>query len=417
MVKMTSRICGGNISYKNISDLWYNEECSNEIEDVMENAMHDISENYQDYEFDGFPLNFIMRGDDLNYNISTYVEDNRVRISSRGIAKNSDINSLAADLPVFFGISSGIIDSVYGFYGNDECMTMVPDYPMQRTILVRPRHRDGEEAPASIKKVSFDEIGGCEEAKSELKFISFCIDNPQAVWDWGVSYKEGVLLYGPPGTGKTLLARAAATEMNAAFYPVRPSQITSKWYGEAEKNMRKVFTSARSNEPSVLFFDELDSLALDRDNSHEATTRVIATMLDEMDGIVDVPKVLVIGATNRLHAVDQALLRPGRFGKKIEVPLPDEKSLADIYRIKLRGRMADEDIDLLEIARKSRGLSGADVEFVIDQAARKKIITLMDGSMPSPISKQDIADSLEKYIRKRACMGVRDASESFVGYF
>ncbi|MCE4604465.1 MAG: AAA family ATPase, partial [Aeropyrum sp.] len=182
---------------------------------------------------------------------------------------------------------------------------------------------------------------------------------------------KGVLLFGPPGTGKTLLAKAVATESGANFIAVRGPEILSKWVGESEKAIREIFSKARQHAPAVVFFDEIDAIAPTRgtDIGTRVTERIVSQLLTELDGVSELHDVVVIAATNRPDMVDPALLRPGRLEKMIYVPPPDIESRIEILKIHTRKVPLADDVDLLEIARKTEGYTGADIEALVREAS------------------------------------------------
>lgn len=413
MKNITSVMKGGEKFYKNFCEISYNEPDDQSFFEIN-SLMHDnLSRKYDVHENES---ELVVMDDDINYGISSSDDHPGLTgIYSRGILKKPEMESLSIDIPVFFDITSTVVNSFYDFLGKELNVLLVPKYTGQRVFVVKQEKGSGK-SEAKEWKVTFDDIGGCEEAKNELRRISYCIDNPESSWKWGVGNPRGIILYGPPGTGKTLLAKATANEINASFYPVRISDITSMWYGQSEENMAEIFENARDTNPSIIFFDEIDALGMKRDGSHEATGRIVATMLSEMDGMDDCSGVLVMGATNRLPAIDPALLRSGRFEKKIEVPLPDSDSLADIYRIKLRGRNVAGKMQYKAIAEKSDGMSGADVDYVIRRAAEMKIDEEMRGRKPGKISTKDILRSIDifrKEVERTGCMASQDHHISY----
>jgi transitional endoplasmic reticulum ATPase len=238
------------------------------------------------------------------------------------------------------------------------------------------------DAPAGEEPTSFADVGGQDAARTELETICLAVKQPDAFRAWGARPPRGVLLYGPPGTGKTLLARALAHEAGARFLHVRASDVVSKWYGEAEKRMQSAFDRARAEAPTVMFFDEIDSLARNRDFSHEATHRIVSTFLENMDGLREVEGVIVLAATNRPEAVDDALLRPGRFDRLVEVPLPGREDRRAIFRVHMRraerkaarplfAELDDERWTALLDA--TNGFSGADVAETVRRALEVKV--------------------------------------------
>ncbi|HXI16257.1 MAG TPA: AAA family ATPase [Chloroflexota bacterium] len=229
---------------------------------------------------------------------------------------------------------------------------------------------------------SFDEVGGQEEAKRELQAICLAIRDPEAYRRWGARPPKGVLLYGPPGTGKTLLARCLAREAGARFIHVRATDVTSKWYGEAEKRLQAAFDRARKEAPAVIFFDEIDAIARAREDSHEATHRVVSTLLENMDGLEESKGVVVIAATNRPEAVDSALTRPGRFDRLVEVPLPNRNGRRSIFDVHLRKAEASAGRGLFEplqpedwdrLLDASEGFSGAEIEETVRRTLEAKV--------------------------------------------
>ena len=186
-----------------------------------------------------------------------------------------------------------------------------------------------------------------------------------------------------------MLSKAAAKELDANFYSINGSDILSKWYGESEKNLNALFEKAKVSSPSVIFIDEIDALMPQRDTSHEVTVRIVSLLLQEMDGIESTKGVIIMGATNRPNHIDPAFLRPGRFDLKMEVPLPDEKALQDIYHIHLSGRNLEEGMDYEKLAKASKGLTGADVKGIVNACVFNKIVKLRK-QMPDVITRSDL---------------------------
>ncbi len=227
-----------------------------------------------------------------------------------------------------------------------------------------------------IPEVSWDDIGGLEEIKQELRqTVEWPMKNPEMFKRIGIKPPRGILLFGPPGTGKTLLAKAVATESGANFIAVRGPEILSKWVGESEKAVREIFRKARMYAPVVIFFDEIDAIAPARGFSADTrvTERIVSQLLTEMDGISRIENVVVIGATNRPDILDPALLRPGRFDKIIYVPPPDANARLEILKIHTRYMPLAEDVDLYDIAQRTEGYSGADLEALVREAAMRAL--------------------------------------------
>jgi transitional endoplasmic reticulum ATPase len=223
-----------------------------------------------------------------------------------------------------------------------------------------------------VPTVHWDDIGGLEVVKQELKeAVEWPIKSPEIFERLGIKPPKGILLYGPPGCGKTLLARAVATESEANFITIKGPEVFSKWVGESEKAIREVFRKARMAAPSVIFFDELDSLVPRRGlgfGDSGVSERVISQLLTEMDGIVALEDIVVIAATNRPDIVDPAVLRPGRFDRLIYVPEPDEKSRLQIFKIYTKNMPLAKDIGLSQLVAIAKNYSGADIEALCREA-------------------------------------------------
>ncbi len=223
-----------------------------------------------------------------------------------------------------------------------------------------------------VPNVSWDDIGGLTEVRRQLtEGIELPLKSPEAFSRLGIRPAKGFLLYGPPGTGKTLLAKAVAREANANFISTKSSDLLSKWYGESEQQVSRLFKRARLVAPTVIFIDEIDSLAPARGGGMgepAVTERVVNTILSEMDGLEDLQGVVVIGATNRPALLDPALLRPGRFDELVYVPVPDSDGRRHILGIHTGTMPLDADVALDSIAERTEGYTGADLEDLVRRA-------------------------------------------------
>jgi transitional endoplasmic reticulum ATPase len=229
--------------------------------------------------------------------------------------------------------------------------------------------------------VHWDDIGGLETVKQELReAVEWPLKYPDLMEKAKVSQPKGILLYGPPGTGKTLLAKAVATESQANFIAVRGPELLSKWVGESEHAVREIFRKARQAAPCIIFFDEIDALAPARGSGADShvSERVVSQLLTELDGIVPLNNVTVIAATNRPDLIDPALLRPGRFDKIIEVPMPDEAARRQILEIHLRGKTLAKDVDLNKLAAQTSGMSGAELAGLVQTASMLAVREFID---------------------------------------
>jgi len=210
------------------------------------------------------------------------------------------------------------------------------------------------------------------------EMIELPLRHPEIFEKLGIEAPKGVLLYGPPGTGKTLLAKAVANESNAHFISISGPEIMSKFYGESEARLREIFKEAREKAPSIVFVDEIDSIAPKREEvTGEVERRVVSQMLSLMDGLEARGKVIVISATNRPNAIDPALRRPGRFDREIEIKVPDKKGRTDILNIHTRNMPLADDVDIKRIASVSHGYVGADLEYLCKEAAMKCLRRLL----------------------------------------
>jgi len=223
----------------------------------------------------------------------------------------------------------------------------------------------------SIKKIYYEDIGGLtEEIKKIREMVEIPIKRPEIFQRLGIEPPKGVLLHGPPGTGKTLLAKAVATESEANFILLNGPEVMSKFYGESEKKIRDIFDEAEKNAPSIIFIDELDAIAPKREDvSGEVERRVVSQILTMMDGLKSRGNVIVIGATNRVNALDSALRRPGRFDREIEVGVPSKEGRLQILKIHTRGMPLTKDVDLEKLAALTHGFVGADLEALTKEAA------------------------------------------------
>ncbi|OCC24282.1 AAA family ATPase [Croceicoccus estronivorus] len=245
--------------------------------------------------------------------------------------------------------------------------------------------------------VGWSDIGGLGEAQDKLKEgVELPLRNPQAFRRLGIRPAKGFLLYGPPGTGKTLLAKAVAKEAEANFISIKSSDLLSKWYGESEQQISRLFARARQVAPCVVFIDEIDSLVPARgsgDAEPQVTARVVNTILAEMDGLEDLQSVVVIGATNRPTLVDPALLRPGRFDELVYVGTPDEGGRVHILKIHTRDMPLADDVDLAAIAAQTERFTGADLEDVVRRAGLVAI--RRSGENADTVTAGDFAQALE----------------------
>ncbi|MFC7323331.1 CDC48 family AAA ATPase [Halorubrum rutilum] len=224
-----------------------------------------------------------------------------------------------------------------------------------------------------VPDVSWDQVGGLEDTKERLReTIQWPLEYPEVFEELDMQAAKGVLMYGPPGTGKTLLAKAVANESESNFISIKGPELLNKYVGESEKGVREVFSKARENAPTIVFFDEIDSIASERgQNSGDSGVgeRVVSQLLTELDGLESLEDVVVIATTNRPDLIDSALLRPGRLDRHVHVPVPDEDARRKILEVHTRNKPLADDVDLDALARKTEGYVGADLEAVAREAS------------------------------------------------
>ncbi len=244
-----------------------------------------------------------------------------------------------------------------------------------------------------VPTITYEDIGGLpDEIKQIREMIELPLKHPELFEKMGIEPPKGVLLHGPPGTGKTLIAKAVANESNANFFTLSGPEIMSKFYGQSEENLRNIFKEAIENAPSIIFIDEIDSIASKREETHgDVERRVVAQLLAILDGLNERGKVIVIGATNRINSLDLALRRPGRFDREIEIGIPNRKGRKEILEIHTRGMPLSESVNLDKFSEMTHGYSGADLQALCKEAAIRTLrkilpeIDLEQESIPAEI--------------------------------
>ena len=271
--------------------------------------------------------------------------------------------------------------------------------------LVRPSAL--REVLVELPNVHWSDIGGMSRVKQELaEAVEWPLRRPDAFKRLGISPPKGILLFGAPGTGKTMLAKAVATESEANFIAVNGPELLSKWVGESEKAVRKIFEKARQASPAIIFLDEIDSIAPKRGLSADShvTERVVNQLLTEMDGLRELKDVVVMAATNRPDMVDSALLRPGRFDRIILVDVPDEEARLEIFKVHTRSMPLAEDVELATLAAATEGYVGADIAAICREAA---IIALRENPSAEKVTSAHFEAALSK-VRPSASKEIRE---------
>ncbi|HIP16502.1 MAG TPA: AAA family ATPase [Methanothermococcus okinawensis] len=253
------------------------------------------------------------------------------------------------------------------------------------------------EVLVEVPDVKWDDIGGLEDVKQELReAVEWPLKHKEVFERMGIRPPKGILLFGPPGTGKTLLAKAVANESDANFISVKGPEIFSKWVGESEKAIREIFRKARQTAPTVIFFDEIDSIAPRRGmdiGSSGVTEKVVNQLLTELDGLEEPKDVVVIAATNRPDILDPALLRPGRLDRVLLVPLPDKEARYEIFKVHTKKMPLAEDVDLKKLAEKTEGYTGADIEAICREAA---MIALRENINAEKVEMRHFEEAMKK---------------------
>ncbi|MCB9358828.1 CDC48 family AAA ATPase [Candidatus Woesearchaeota archaeon] len=313
--------------------------------------------------------------------------------------------SAMSSSPFFEDVFSMLDESMAGFGFGDLKLVVADVNPKGGVIITESTEvvfnpeavevKEEEEIP----EISYEDVGGLEEEITKVReMIELPLKHPELFERLGIDPPKGVLLHGPPGTGKTLLAKAVASETNSNFHVINGPEIMSKFYGQSEANLRKIFEDAEKNSPSIIFIDEIDAIASKREETHgDVEKRVVAQLLSIMDGLKSRGKVVVIAATNIPNALDPALRRPGRFDREIEIAVPNKDGRLNILKIHTRNMPLDKSVKLDEISSVTHGFVGADLASLAKEAAMVRLRkafphlqSLKKKDKEASISKEDI---------------------------
>ena len=291
------------------------------------------------------------------------------------VSNNPNVLNALIDFPVVKNDSVPIMIGLPFLQPQIVSYKVVDIEPEQAVIITKNTQVEFSEKPAigfeGLKRISYEDIGGLKDELQRVReMIELPMRHPELFQKLGIDPPKGVLLYGPPGTGKTLIAKAVASESGAHFISIAGPEVISKYYGESEQKLREIFDEAEQNAPSIIFIDELDSITPRREEvTGEVERRVVAQLLTMMDGLEERGQVVVIGATNRVDAIDPALRRPGRFDREIEIGVPSEPDRIEILKIHTRGMPLSGDVDLLALGQQTHGFVGADLAALAREAA------------------------------------------------
>jgi transitional endoplasmic reticulum ATPase len=319
-----------------------------------------------------------------------------LHIHTRGMPLTDDVK-LEYFAKVTHGFVGADLESLCKEAAMRSLTRVIPEINLDQTKIpievlnkIRIGNKDFEDAlkdihPSAMREVlvqkpnvKWEDVGGLTKVKDELsEAIEWPLKHADLFDEADVKPPKGILLYGSPGTGKTMVAKAVATNSEANFISIKGPELISKWVGESEKGVREVFRKARQAAPSVIFFDEIDAIAPRRGGGDfgdsNVTERVVSQLLTELDGLEDLRNVVTIGATNRIDIVDDALLRPGRFDRIVEVPVPDKEARMEILRIHTKKKLLDNDVDLKKLVDLTDGWTGADIGNMVNTAALSAI--------------------------------------------
>jgi transitional endoplasmic reticulum ATPase len=318
------------------------------------------------------------------------------QLRNRPVVKDPDLADLARRTR---GLSAAAVTQVVE---SAAMAALRANAEIDHELLVRAlRERGGKDRP-TIEDWSWDRVILPSGVKAELQQLQVLVEDPERARALGVEPPSGVLLAGPPGTGKTTIAKVLAAQASCSFYPVSAGDLLSKWVGESEQNVQRLFERARENAPSIVFIDEIDALGADRELG--AGVRPINQLLEAMDGIAGHTSVLVLAATNRPDRLDPALVRGGRLSRTIVIPLPDEEARRAILAVHSEA-MPLEDVDLAHVAAATDGFAGADLHALCQQAALAALVRQNGSEAPPKVNAADFDSAIASLRASRVTTG------------
>jgi transitional endoplasmic reticulum ATPase len=338
-------------------------------------------------------------------NIGTYIRD---KLAGQPVTKGQTVQ-----LPLGFGFMTSSNQTVpLRVASTQPSGTVVVNDSTEVQISQKPAEQIREPASSSDEgpSITYEDIGGLDRELEQVReMIELPMRHPELFSRLGIDPPKGVLLHGPPGTGKTLIAKAVANEIDASFHTISGPEIMSKYYGESEEQLREVFEEAEEESPAIVFMDELDSIAPKREEtSGDVERRVVAQLLSLMDGLESRGQVVVIGATNRIDAIDPALRRGGRFDREIEIGVPDREGRKEILQVHTRNMPLADDVDLDEFADNTHGFVGADLESLAKESAMNALRRIRP--------ELDLeAEEIDAEVLERLQVTLEDAKEALKG--
>jgi len=302
----------------------------------------------------------------------------------------------------------------------------IPKEVLDKLVITQKDFEDGmkvvspsamREVLVEVPNIGWNDIGGLQKIKQDLQeVVEWPLKYADKFKKLGIKAPRGVLLYGPPGCGKTLLAKAVAHESEANFILVKGPELLNMWVGESEKGIREIFRRAREVAPTVIFFDEIDAIAMRRGMSvgNNVTERMVNTLLTEIDGLEELHDVVVIGATNRPDILDPALLRPGRFDRLLLTPVLDDEARTDVFKIHTKGMPLAKDVTIKKLVELTKNYTGSDIEGVCREAGMIALRTDLEADKVKMADFEKALDKVKASVRPEDMKRYQEIEESYI---